>query len=119
MPADNAFWYYWLDALARNEGKGAICWIDNSIEYRKFDAVTENHEYQTEKEGYEAMLYLIARYEKEMKCSDLSLFIERAAYSSAGTPNDPRIWRFWLESIKERAAKGPLYLSMKWSRRRT
>ncbi len=54
----------------------------------------------TEKEGYEAMLYMLQLYWQLTGSEDLTDILSGAEYIAEDTPADSAFWEYWLEAIE-------------------
>ena len=61
----------------------------------------------TEKEGYEAMLYMLMNYWELTGSDDLTDILSGAEYVEKDTPADSAFWEYWLEAIEKVKKKGP------------
>ena len=61
----------------------------------------------TEKEGYEAMLYMLYNYWKLTGSNDLTDILSGGEYVEKDTPGDSAFWEYWLESIEQVKKEGP------------
>jgi hypothetical protein len=61
----------------------------------------------TEKEGYEAMLYMLMHYWKLSGSNDLTDILSGGEYITEDTPADPVFWSYWLEAIEKVRMDGP------------
>ncbi|MCB9198139.1 MAG: hypothetical protein H6600_06755 [Flavobacteriales bacterium] len=61
----------------------------------------------TEKEGYEAMLYLLRKYYFEFGKNDLSLILSLGEYVEPGIPADGMVYEYWKEAIEKVKSQGP------------
>ena len=61
----------------------------------------------TEKEGYEAMLYLLINYWELSGSNDLTDIISGGEYIEKDTPADSVFWDYWLEAINRVKRDGP------------
>ena len=62
----------------------------------------------TEKEGYEAMLYMLKSYWELTGSEDLTDILSGAEYwLKEDTPADSAFWEYWLEAIEKVKRDGP------------
>jgi len=62
----------------------------------------------TEKEGYEAMLYMLKTYWEETGSTDLTDILSGGEYwLEEDTPADSAFWQYWLEAIEKVRTEGP------------
>lgn len=62
----------------------------------------------TDKEGYEAMLYLLHDFWKSTGSSDLTDILSGGEYwLAADTPADSAFWEYWQEAIDKVRREGP------------
>lgn len=61
----------------------------------------------TEKEAYEAMLYMLKNYWKLTGSNDLTDILSGGEYIEADTPADSAFWEYWLEAIEMVKKYGP------------
>jgi len=61
----------------------------------------------TDKQGYEAMLYLLMKYWKETGSTDLTDILSGGEYIAPDTPADPLFWEYWQEAIEKVKRDGP------------
>ncbi len=61
----------------------------------------------TEKEGYEAMLYMLMNYWELTGSEDLTDILSGGEYVEADTPADSVFWEYWLEAIEKVKKDGP------------
>lgn len=62
----------------------------------------------TEKEGYEAMLYMLKYYWELTGSNDLTDILSGGEYwVEADTPADSAFWEYWLEAIEKVKREGP------------
>ena len=55
----------------------------------------------TEKEGYEAMLYMLKSYWELTGSNDLTDILSGGSYLVEDTPGDSAFWEYWLEAIEK------------------
>ena len=61
----------------------------------------------TEREGYEAMLYMLYNYWKLTGSNDLTDILSGGEYVGKDTPADSAFWEYWLEAIEKVKKEGP------------
>jgi len=61
----------------------------------------------TEKQGYEAMLYLLMHYWELTGSNDLTDILSGGEYVEKDTPADSVFWEYWLEAIEKVKNDGP------------
>ncbi len=61
----------------------------------------------TEKEGYEAMLYMLMNYWELTGSNDLTDILSGGEYVEKDTPADSTFWEYWLEAIEKVRKEGP------------
>lgn len=61
----------------------------------------------TEKQGYEAMLYLLLNYWQLTGSNDLTDILSGGEYVEEDTPADSAFWEYWLEAIQKVKRDGP------------
>ena len=61
----------------------------------------------TEKEGYEAMLYMLMNYCELTGSNDLTDILSGGEYVEKDTPADSAFWEYWLEAIEKVKKEGP------------
>ena len=62
----------------------------------------------TEKEGYEAMLYMLKAYWEATGSRDLTDILSGGEYwLEEDTPADSAFWEYWLEAIEKVKREGP------------
>ena len=67
-----------------------------------------SNEMITEKEGYEAMLYMLKAYWKATGSNDLTDILSGGEYwPIANRPADSAFWEYWLEAIEKVRKEGP------------
>ncbi|OEK05791.1 hypothetical protein [Roseivirga misakiensis] len=64
----------------------------------------------TEREGYEAMLYMLEYYFELTGSKDLTDILSGGEYIESGKPADPAFWEYWLEAIQKVKNNGELPL---------
>lgn len=55
----------------------------------------------TEKEGYEAMLYMLINYWELTGSNDLTDILSGGEYVQEDTPADSAFWEYWLEAVEK------------------
>ena len=60
----------------------------------------------TEKQGYEAMLYMLKYYYDLTGSNDLSDILNGGSYILEDTPGDSAFWDYWLEAIEKVRKEG-------------
>jgi hypothetical protein len=55
----------------------------------------------TEKEGYEAMLYMLMDYWELTGSNDLTDILSGGEYVEKDTPADSVFWEYWLQAIEK------------------
>ncbi|MBZ5858552.1 hypothetical protein [Flavihumibacter profundi] len=61
----------------------------------------------TEKEGYEAMLYMLKAYWKATGSNDLTDILSGGEYwLEEDTPADSAFWQYWLEAVEKVRKEG-------------
>jgi len=64
----------------------------------------------TEKEGYEAMLYLLKAYWENTGSNDLTDILSGGEYwIGEEVPVDSAFWEYWMEAIEKVKKEGPLF----------
>ena len=61
----------------------------------------------SEKEGYEAMLYMLATYWEFTGSNDLTDILSGGEYVEKDTPADIAFWEYWLDAIEKVRTDGP------------
>ncbi|ADB39483.1 hypothetical protein [Spirosoma linguale] len=61
----------------------------------------------TEKEGYEAMLYMLRYYYELTGETDLTDILSGGEYITENNPGDPAFWYYWLDAIEKVRQEGP------------
>jgi hypothetical protein len=61
----------------------------------------------TEKEGYEAMLYMLIHYWELTGSNDLTDILSGGEYIEKDTPADSAFWEYWLEAVEKVKKDGP------------
>jgi hypothetical protein len=60
----------------------------------------------TEKEGYEALLYMLYDYWELTGSNDLTDILSGGEYVEKDTPADSIFWKYWLDAVKKVKRKG-------------
>lgn len=60
----------------------------------------------TDKEGYEAMLYMLQYYWELTSSSDLTDILSGGEYIEPDSPADSAFWEYWQDAIIKVKAKG-------------
>lgn len=55
----------------------------------------------TEREGYEAMLYMLSHYYELTGSNDLTDILSGGEYVEPNRPADSAFWEYWLEAIEK------------------
>lgn len=72
------------------------------------DGIISSNEMITEKEGYEAMLYMLKAYWEATGSTDLTDILSGGEYWLApNKPADSAFWEYWLEAILKVKEEGP------------
>ena len=72
------------------------------------DGIISSNEMITEKEGYEAMLYMLQSYFAATESKDLTDILSGGGYwGEADKPLDTAYWEYWLEAIEKVKKEGP------------
>ncbi len=72
------------------------------------DGIISSNEMITEKEGYEAMLYMLQAYFEATESKDLTDILSGGGYwGEANKPMDTAYWEYWLEAIEKVKKEGP------------
>lgn len=72
------------------------------------DGVISSNEMITEKEGYEAMLYMLKAYCEATGSNDLTDILSGGEYwFEVNKPADSAFWEYWLEAIDKVKKEGP------------
>jgi hypothetical protein len=72
------------------------------------DGIISSNEMITEKEGYEAMLYMLKAYWEATGSTDLTDILSGGEYWAAvSIPADTAYWEYWLEAIEKVKKEGP------------
>lgn len=61
----------------------------------------------TDKEGYEAMLYMLKHYWKISGSDDLTDILSGGEYIEVDTPADSAFWEYWLDAVEKVRKDGP------------
>ncbi len=61
----------------------------------------------TEKQGYEAMLYMLMYYWELTGSNDLTDILSGGEYIETDTPGDSAFWEYWLDAIEKVKKEGP------------
>lgn len=62
----------------------------------------------TEKEGYEAMLYMLSAFWENSGSTDLTDILSGGEYwPVANRPADSSFWEYWLEAVQKVKKEGP------------
>lgn len=61
----------------------------------------------TEKEGYEAMIYMLNNFLELTGSNDLVHVLEGSEYVEADTPADSAFWDYWVEAVDMVKKNGP------------
>lgn len=61
----------------------------------------ESQKIITEKEGYEAMLYMLKTYWELTGSNDLTDILSGGEYIKEDTPADNAFWEYWLDAIEK------------------
>lgn len=68
----------------------------------------------TQKEGYEAMLYLLKAYFENSGSNDLTDILSGGEYwKGTDEPADSAFWQYWTEAIEKVKKDGPMYKELK------
>ena len=72
------------------------------------DGVISSGEMITEKEGYEAMLYMLKAYWEATGSNDLTDILSGGEYwLKPDKPADSAFWEYWLEAVEKVRKEGP------------
>jgi hypothetical protein len=72
------------------------------------NGVISSNETITEKEGYDAMLYMLEAYWKSTGSNDLTDILSGGEYwLEQNKPADSAFWEYWLEAIERVRTEGP------------
>ena len=61
----------------------------------------------TEKEGYEAMIYMLTYFWELTGSNDLTTILSGGEYVVEDTPTDSAFWEYWLEAVEKVRKNGP------------
>ena len=61
----------------------------------------------TEKEGYEALLYMLHTYLETTGSTDLTDILSGGEYWVPDVPADSAFWESWIEAVEKVRIKGP------------
>ncbi len=71
------------------------------------NGIINSSEMITEKEGYEAMLYMLQTFWKETGSKDLTDILSGGEYwLEPNKPADSAFWEYWLEAIEKVKSQG-------------
>jgi hypothetical protein len=71
------------------------------------DGIISSNETVTEKEGYEAMLYMLKLYWEATGSTDLTDILSGGEYwPVADRPADSAFWEYWLEAVEKVRKEG-------------
>jgi hypothetical protein len=72
------------------------------------DGLIFSSELITEKQGYEALLYMLRAYYEATGSNDLTDILSGGGYwGEAGKPTDTAYWEYWLEAVERVKKDGP------------
>jgi hypothetical protein len=72
------------------------------------DGIISSNEMITEKEGYEAMLYMLKAYWDATGSNDLTDILSGGEYWPVqNRPADSAFWEYWLEAVERVKKDGP------------
>lgn len=72
------------------------------------NGIISSSEMITEKEGYEAMLYMLKAFQDATESNDLTDILSGGEYWPVkDRPADSAFWEYWLESIEKVKKEGP------------
>lgn len=72
------------------------------------DGIISSNDMITEKEGYEAMLYMLKAYWEATGSNDLTDILSGGEYwLEMNKPADSAFWEYWLEAIDKVKKEGP------------
>lgn len=72
------------------------------------DGIISSNEMISEKEGYEAMLYMLKAYWETTGSNDLTDILSGGEYWPVlNRPADSAFWEYWLEAIEKVKKEGP------------
>lgn len=60
----------------------------------------------TEKQGYEAMLYMLRYYYEITGETDLTDILSGGEYITKDNPGDPAFWYYWLDAVEKVKREG-------------
>lgn len=81
----------------------SVC--DGKIDSR---GIISSDELITEKEGYEAMLYMLKAFWEATGSNDLTDILSGGEYwFESGKPADSAFWEYWLEAVEKVKKDGP------------
>lgn len=66
-----------------------------------------SEKYVTEKQGYEAMLYMLQYYYDLTESNDLTDILSGGEYMDEDTPADSAFWEYWLDAVEKVKQDGP------------
>lgn len=70
--------------------------------------IISSNEMITEKEGYEAMLYMLKAYWEATGSNDLTDILSGGEYwEKVDRPADTAYWEYWLEAVAKVKREGP------------
>ncbi|RYZ89291.1 MAG: hypothetical protein EOP04_07195 [Proteobacteria bacterium] len=61
----------------------------------------------TEKQGYEAMLYMLKAFWEASGSNDLTDILSGGEYWLPDMPADPVFWEYWLKAVQKVKLEGP------------
>ena len=61
----------------------------------------------TEKEGYEAMIYMLTYFWELTGSNDLTTILSGGEYVVEDTPADSAFWEYWLDAVEKVRKNGP------------
>lgn len=72
------------------------------------NGIISSNDLITEKEGYEAMLYMLYAYYAATGSMDLTDILSGGEYwHETGKPTDTAYWEYWLEAVQKVKNEGP------------
>lgn len=72
------------------------------------DGIISSSELITEKEGYEAMLYMLQAFIEDTESNDLTDILSGGEYWPVpNRPADSIFWEYWLEALEKVRKVGP------------
>jgi len=72
------------------------------------DGIISSDELITEKQGYEAMIYMLTAFWEQTGSNDLTDILSGAEYWPVpNRPADSAFWEYWLEAIEKVKREGP------------